>query len=121
MRAEHHLYHIVSTFLQAHPTEPEDPLVLRIQGLPPFTEPLPAPAKPRGWKLNDIVPTHSPAVTGGGVHEDLFKDFQSMMQNQPGGAGALGGGMPPALAGLAGGSAASGGEEKRKKKDKKKK
>jgi signal recognition particle subunit SRP19 len=126
-KLEHHLYHNISKHLLANPTEPEDPLVLRIQGLPPFKDPLPPPAKPRGWKINDIVPTHSAAVTGGGVHEDLFKDFQNMMQ-QPGGAGGGPAGLPPAaLAALGGGptdgdsGAIGGGQAKKEKKKEKKK
>jgi signal recognition particle subunit SRP19 len=114
---EHHLYHIVSDFLLQNPTKPTDPLALKVQGLPELNKPLPSPAVPRGWKINSIVPTHSPAVTGGGVSEDLFKDFQAVMQGQmPQGAGPSGvdhGVLPQ----IESGSAA----KKEKKKDKKKK
>jgi len=42
----------------------------------------PAPAVPRGWKINDIIPLHSAAQTGGGVSENMLKDFQAAMQGQ---------------------------------------
>lgn len=44
------------------------------------------PATPRGWKLNDILPLHSPAISGGGVSEDFLKDMMAEMGNQSGGA-----------------------------------
>jgi signal recognition particle subunit SRP19 len=67
-------------------------------------KPIEPPAAPRGWKLNAILPLHSPAVSGGGVSENFLKDMMAEMQGGP--AGAIG---PPS--GGAGGS---------KKKDKKK-
>merc|ERR1712230_127009 len=77
---------------------------LRIQGLPiPENfgkEDIP---KPRGWKLGSILPVHSPAVSGGGVRDDFFKEaMEEIRQAQssgqlpagmPGGGGG-GGGMP---------------------------
>jgi signal recognition particle subunit SRP19 len=51
-------------------------------------EPNPAPAVPRGWKMNKILPFHSAAVTGGGVSENFFNDMMKEMQG-------LGGGQAP--------------------------
>lgn len=76
----------------------------------------PAPAAPRGWKISKILPTHSPAYSGGGVSDNPFKEAMAEMEKL--------GGMPgmPALPGMPGmgePSGANGGDAK-KKKDKKK-
>ncbi|KAL8677401.1 MAG: hypothetical protein Q9186_006156, partial [Xanthomendoza sp. 1 TL-2023] len=65
---KHHLYTLISTYLHSHPTTPSSPHRLRIQGLPPPdpSKPIPSPAVPRGWKINGILPLHSPALSGGG-------------------------------------------------------
>lgn len=81
---EHHLYTLVAKHLLAHPTTPESPLRLRIHGMPPPTTPIPAPAVPRGWKMSSILPLHSPALSGGGVSENILQDMMAEMQ----GAGA---------------------------------
>ncbi len=140
-----HLYSLIGRWLKDHPTSKDDPLQLRIQGLPiPENfgkEDIP---KPRGWKLGSILPVHSSAVSGGGVRDDFFKEaMEEIRQAQssgqlpagmPGGGG--GGGMPDMSAlqsmmsgmggmggmpGLGGGD--TGGESSgagRKKKDKRK-
>jgi signal recognition particle subunit SRP19 len=41
--------------------------------------------------MGRIVPYYSPAVTGGGVSEDFFKDMMKEMQGQMPGHPALGG------------------------------
>lgn len=72
--------------------------------------PPPPPSIPKGWKLNTILPLHSPAVSGGGVSENMLKDMMQEMQGS--GAGAAGGGNPMAglMGAMAGGGAdASGG------------
>ena len=56
--------------------------------------PLPPPAVPKGWKLNPILPLHSPALSGGGVSDNILKDMMQEMQ------GAGGEGSP--MAGLLG-------------------
>lgn len=143
-----HLYRVIGQWLQDHPTSKEDPLELRIQGLPVpenfGKEEIP---KPRGWKMGTILPVHSPAVSGGGVRDDFFKEaMEEMRQAQsagqlPGGAGGGmpgmpgGGGMPDMAAlqnmmssmggmggmpGLGGGGGDSSGGGGKKKKDKKK-
>jgi signal recognition particle subunit SRP19 len=86
--AEHHLYIFVSKYLKSHPTTPETPLELPIQGMPLPDKPMEPPAVPRGWKLNTILPLHSPAASGGGVSENFLKDMMAEMQGGP--AGALG-------------------------------
>ncbi|KAL8704746.1 MAG: hypothetical protein Q9201_002093, partial [Fulgogasparrea decipioides] len=58
IRNKHHLYIHISTYLQQHPTTASSPLRLRIQGMPMPEKPVPAPAVPRGWKLNEILPLH---------------------------------------------------------------
>lgn len=104
---KHHLYILMAQYLQSHPTQKNTPLRLRIAGLPPPKEPLPEPAIPRGWKMNPILPLHSPALTGGGVSENFLQEMMAEMQGEMGGAG--------------GSAASSGGEGKVKKKDKRKK
>ncbi|KAF9887383.1 signal recognition particle subunit [Aspergillus nanangensis] len=119
IKNKHHLYILVAKYLKSHPTTEESPYRLRIRGLP-MPEKLPAaPAAPRGWKIGQILPIHSPAYSGGGVSDNPLKDAMSEMQNM--------GGMPgmpqipgmPDLAGMMGGEPSGGGSDK-KKKDKKK-
>ena len=100
---EHQLYRLISENLKSHPTTASSPLRLRIAGLPPPKEPLPEPAIPRGWKMNTVLPLHSPALTGGGVSENFFQEMMAEMQGEAAG-GASGG---------------SGGEGKKKKEKKK--
>lgn len=75
--------------------------------MPHPDEPLPPPAVPRGWNINEILPLHSPAVTGGGISENFLKDMMAEMQ-----------GLPPGAAGAVG--AGGGGKEKKDKGKKKK-
>lgn len=71
---EYHLYKMISEHLKSHPTTPETPKRLQIQGMPPQKEIIP-PAIPRGFKIGTILPLHSPALSGGGVSENMFKDM----------------------------------------------
>jgi signal recognition particle subunit SRP19 len=105
---EHHLYMLVAKHLRENPTTPETAVLVRVPGapLPDPNKPYPTPAVPKGWKVGTILPYYSPALTGGGVSENFFKDMMAEMQGQIPGA------IPPATA--------TGGEV-RKKKDKKKK
>ncbi|KAI0019777.1 signal recognition particle, SRP19 subunit [Xylariomycetidae sp. FL0641] len=101
IRNKHHLYRLVAQHLQAHPTtEHSEALravrVAGLPGLPAPGEPWPRPAVPRGWKLNELLPAYSAAMTGGGVSEDAFKD---MMREMQGGGGGGPGGMPPGAGG----------------------
>ncbi|CAK7209535.1 signal recognition particle subunit [Sporothrix curviconia] len=117
VKNKHHLYILVARYLAAHPTT-EDSAGLRetVRGAPPpppHTEAYPRPAVPRGWKMPELVPYLSPAMTGGGVSENLFQDVMKEMQGAggPGSLGPLGGGMPDmrqAMAALGGGGAPGG-------------
>jgi len=60
--------------------------------------------------MGSILPLHSPALSGGGVNENYFKDMMAEMQGQGGMPG-----MPPGMLGGGADTSAS------KKKDKKKK
>ncbi|TEA20101.1 Signal recognition particle SEC65 subunit [Colletotrichum sidae] len=119
IKNKHHLYILVAEHLRRNPTTEDSPaLRARVQGAPTLEpgKPWPRPAVPRGWKVGELLPYISPAMTGGGVSENLFKDFMKEMQ---------GGGDPMAAlmgggGGAAGGPGAGGGEDKasRKKKGK---
>lgn len=110
---EHHLYNLISDHLLAHPTTASSPMRLRVAGLPPPKEPLPTPAVPRGWKMGDILPLHSPALSGGGVSDNILKDMMAEMQGQGGGA------IDGMTGGSGGGPSAGGGGKKKKEKGKK--
>ncbi|KAF2997924.1 signal recognition particle subunit [Curvularia kusanoi] len=101
---KHHLYIKIAQYLKQHPTQRNTPFRLPIAGMPMPKE-MPEPAVPKGWKLNKILPLHSPAITGGGVSENFLQDMMAEMQGQ----------LPGAESG------ASSGAEGKKKKDKKKK
>lgn len=113
---KHHLYRLVAQWLQRNPTT-DDSQSLRYQipgvPVPQPGEAWPRPAIPKGWKMNELLPFVSPAMTGGGVSENLFKDMMKEMQ---------GGGDPmAALMNAAGGPGPSAADDagKKKKKDKK--
>jgi signal recognition particle subunit SRP19 len=120
---KHYLYKLIAEHLKAHPATEETPLKFRMVGLPvPKDGMVPKPAVPRGFKIGEILPLHSPALSGGGVSDNYLKDIMSEMGGQlppgmEGMAGALGG------MGLGGGPSAggSGGGSQKKVKDKKKK
>lgn len=81
---------------------------------PPEGKPYPKPAVPRGWKMGEYLPYLSPAMTGGGVSENLFKDMMKEMQSG-------GDPMSALMAGAAGqgDEGSAGGNGGKKKKDKK--
>lgn len=113
VKNKHHLFRVVADWLKRHPTT-EDSASLRFEipgvPMPKVGEEWPRPAVPRGWKMGELLPFVSPAMSGGGVSEDLFKDMMREM---------AGGGDPmSALMGGAGGK--SGSEEPVKKKKEKK-
>ena len=134
-----HLYNLVAQYLKDHPTRAEDPLELRIPGLQVPDKFLESKiAVPRGWKMGEVLPVHSAAVSGGGVSDNFLKEAMEEMraaqaQGQlPGGIG--GGGAPGGMdmgamaqmmqnmgmgGGGGGGPSATGGASG-KKKDKKK-
>ncbi|SMY21229.1 unnamed protein product [Zymoseptoria tritici ST99CH_1A5] len=102
---KHHLYKMIAKYLKAHPTTAETPKRLQIQGLPTPKEAIPAPVVPRGFKIGTILPLHSPALSGGGVSDNMFKDMMSD----------LGGQLPPGMAGMMGGDAGASGSQPQKK------
>ncbi|KAI9797356.1 MAG: signal recognition particle subunit [Piccolia ochrophora] len=93
---KHHLYNLIADYLRAHPTTDDSARRLRIPNMPPPdpNKPIPPPAIPRGWKMGSILPLHSPALSGGGVSENFFKEMMAEMQGQgqvEGGGGSDGG------------------------------
>ncbi|KAI0809480.1 signal recognition particle, SRP19 subunit [Xylaria sp. FL0064] len=103
VKNKHHLYVVVAKYLQEHPTtEESDSLRQGMRGLGLGSlggaadvyadgKPWPKPAVPRGWKMGELLPAYSAAMTGGGVSENAFKD---MMRDMQGGGPGGGGGMP---------------------------
>jgi signal recognition particle subunit SRP19 len=121
---KHHLYILVAQHLRETPTT-DDSIGLRVRMggklEPEQGKPYPRPSVPRGWKMGELLPYTSAAMTGGGVSENLFKDMMKEMQGggDPmsalmGGFGGAGGGGGEAAGGNAGSA------KKEKKKDKKK-
>ena len=124
LSTEHHLYNLVAAHLKSHPSTPNSPLRVRIHGMPPPNGPPPAPAVPKGWKLNSILPLHSPAISGGGVSDNILKDMMQEMSGASGGnpmASLMGdmGGQDPS--GGSSGAGGGGGQGKRKREGGKKK
>lgn len=128
IKNKHHLYTMIAKHLQLFPTTTATAQLVRVPGVPPPdpSKPYPEPAVPKGWKMGSILPYYSPAITGGGVSENFFKDMMAEMQ---GAGGAGDGGMPDMSAmqammggmGGAGPSGTAGGSGGAPKKDKKKK
>ena len=115
IKNKHHLYTLVAKHLLANPTtDASRSLRMEVRGapMPPQAqEPgaaWPRPAVPRGWKMGELLPYYSPAMTGGGVSENFLKDMMKEMQ-QGGGGGP--GGMPDmaSLLAAAGGGGGGGG------------
>ncbi|KAL9129295.1 MAG: hypothetical protein Q9217_002205 [Psora testacea] len=112
VKNKHHLYNLVSAYLKSHPTTAQSPLRLRIQGMPLPDGPVPPPAVPKGYKINEILPLHSPALSGGGVSENIMKDVLQEMQGQ--GSGGIHGLLDNSMEGGGGGiSGAAQGKRKR--------
>ena len=133
IKNKQYLYNLVAEYMKDHPTRPDDPLELKIQGLPVPENFLDTKvAVPRGWKMGDVLPVHSAAVSGGGVSDNFFKEaMEEMKQAQAAGqlpAGGAGPGgmdmnaMMQAMGGMGGmgGANSGGGGGGGKKKDKKK-
>ncbi|KAK0706717.1 signal recognition particle, SRP19 subunit [Lasiosphaeria miniovina] len=126
VKNKHHLYVLVAQHLRAHPTtDGSAALRVVVRGAPPPPHDdgsgdgkWPRPAVPRGWKMSDLLPYYSPAMTGGGVSENFLKD----MMKEMGGAGGPGGAdmasLLAAAAGGGGGASGSGGTNSSKKEKK---
>ncbi|TGJ81743.1 hypothetical protein E0Z10_g7035, partial [Xylaria hypoxylon] len=107
IKNKHHLYVVVAKYLQEHPTT-DDSVSLR-QGMRGMGlgslggagdiyadgKPWPRSAVPKGWKMGELLPAYSAAMTGGGVSENAFKDMMREMQGGGGGGGGPSG-MPGA-------------------------
>lgn len=95
--------------LKENPTTEDSAVRVRVPGAPApdLKKPYPKPAIPRGWKMGTILPYYSPAMTGGGVSENFFKDMMKEMQGQMPG-------MAPTLESMDAGG--EGGKSKEKKK-----
>lgn len=124
VKNKHQLYVLIAQHLRNHPaSDRSQALWERLPGVPApdGNKPYPRPAVPRGWKVGEFVPYYSPAMTGGGVSENLFKDMMKEMQGGGGGVGdmasLLGGGG--GAGGGASGNASEDGGGKKGKKDKK--
>lgn len=117
IKNKHHLFLQIAEYLRKNPTSEDSDALRRVRvpglGVPADGEPWPKPAVPRGWKMGDLLPAYSAAMTGGGVSENAFKDMMKEMQGQPGGAPGAGGGpggggggpagmMPPGMGGMGG-------------------
>ncbi|KAF3071135.1 Signal recognition particle SEC65 subunit [Daldinia childiae] len=129
VKNKHHLYILVAQHLQAHPTTDTSDALRRVRvpglGAPDDDEPWPRPAVPRGWKMGELLPAYSAAMTGGGVSENAFKDMMREMQGGAGGGPAdmmsmLGQGLGGAGPGgsEAGGGGGGGGKKGKKGKGK---
>lgn len=133
IKNKHQLYILIAQHLRNNPTtEKSASLWERIPGGPPPPEKgekgYPKPAVPKGWKMGELLPYYSPAMTGGGVSENLFKDMMKEMggaggagmPGMPGGMdmaslmGAMGGGMGGGASGAA--EIEEGGGKKKKEK-----
>lgn len=107
IKNKHQLYILIAQHLRNNPTTEKASAALwdRIPGGPPPPDragpgaAYPRPAVPRGWKMGELLPYYSPAMTGGGVSENLFKD---MMKEMQGGGGAGAGGLPGGAGGMPG-------------------
>lgn len=125
VRPEHHLYKMITSYLKSHPTTEQSPLKLRVPGLPmPKDNKVPAPAVPRGFKMGSILPLHSPALSGGGVSDNMMADMMKELQGSggmpsipgmggmPGMGGGRGANLPPQMPSAAELKAARGGRRK---------
>ncbi|KAH6620705.1 putative signal recognition particle protein [Chaetomium sp. MPI-SDFR-AT-0129] len=111
---KHHLYLLVAQHLRNNPTtDTSRSLRMEVRGapMPPQVlepgQPWPRPAIPRGWKMGELLPYYSPAMTGGGVSENFLKDMMKEMQGAGGAGGA--GGMPDMASLLAAAGGGGGG------------
>lgn len=102
---------MIAKHLKENPTTERTAMQPQLAGIPPPdpSKPLPRPAVPKGWKMGEILPYYSAALSGGGISENLFKDMLAEM-----------GGQMPGMAGMMDGPSSSAASEP-KKKDKKKK
>lgn len=84
VKNKRHLYKLISDYLKSHPiseeTPKQSPMYTRISQmdgaqLPESFHPL---AVPRGWKINDVLPLNSRALSAGKQSEEMFNQMQNM-------------------------------------------
>lgn len=111
IKNKHQLYVLVAQHLRNNPAgEKSAVLWEQIPGgpaPPDRSKPYPRPAVPRGWKVGEFLPYYSPAITGGGVSDNLLQDMMKEMQGAGGGMPGMPGGMD--MASLLGGMGGMGG------------
>jgi signal recognition particle subunit SRP19 len=73
-KSKQSLYTAIAEYLQSHPTTTDSPLNVQIPGIKVDKAP-PPPVVPMGWKINEILPVHSNALSGGGVSDNLMRDL----------------------------------------------
>lgn len=104
IKNKRHLFVLISQYMKEHPTTKntpfESPVYRQMQMAPGFNkdderqcEPL---AVPRGWKINEILPVISPAITGGKGAEDMMEQMSNSMFPGMNAPNALPGGGTPA-------------------------
>lgn len=96
-----HLYQLVGEYLKEHPTTKEMLYKVKYpEEMMVVPEKYVTPAAPRGWKIGELVPLHSAALSGGGGHEKMMKEMMEGMKRGelPGGMGGM-----PGMPGGAGG------------------
>jgi signal recognition particle subunit SRP19 len=64
----------MAAYLRSHPATADSPMKVQIPGYTTDKLP-PPPVVPKGWKINEILPVHSPALSGGGVSDNLMRDL----------------------------------------------
>lgn len=64
----------MAEYLHSHPVNTESPMKVQIPGLV-VDKPPPPPAVPKGWRINEILPVYSPALSGGGISDNLMRDL----------------------------------------------
>ncbi|RDA85332.1 hypothetical protein CP532_1266 [Ophiocordyceps camponoti-leonardi (nom. inval.)] len=88
VRNKHQLYVLVASYLASNPTTESSPGLMRFHhGGSVVPDDVggggyPRPAVPRGVKMGELLPWISPALTGGGVSDNLFGDMMREMQQQ---------------------------------------
>ena len=99
IKNKNYLYILVAEHLRSRPPSKETLYKIRYPA-EMIPEKYQAPAVPKGWKINDLIPLHSAAVSGGGVSENFMKDMMAGMQEmQKAGGGQLPPGMADATSG----------------------
>ena len=117
-KSKSHLFLALAQYLHRFPTTESDVLRLKIPGLPVPDGGYKKPEVPRGWRVNELVPLHSNAVSGGGVSDNFFKEAMEelkLAQAQQGGQVGDGGGQGQLTNG-GGGSGDGGGAGKKRRK-----